>query len=569
MRRVLLGLVLVLVGALAATAAFGHPPRAEAHPLGNFTIHHSTTIEISESGVTVLRVLEMAEIPAFQERDNVDSDRDGEVSDAEYNVWSTAKAAELRDNMTLAIDGREVSLDTAKYLLAFPEGDGGLYLLRFEVTYAGALPASWQDSEPAVTFEDHAYADKIGWREIIIRGGPGVDVVGSSLPTESPTKRLLAFPEDSLSSPRDDREASFSFRPGVGLAPEPAIDPDHERATRGNPDSALDRFSELISEEEMSVGFVVFALGAAMAFGAVHALSPGHGKTIVAAYLVGSRGTLWHAALLGLTVTATHTSSVYVMGFVTLYLSEFIVPEDLYPWMGVISGAIIVAMGLALFAGRLRASGLPGLVASWWRSLTAGRPELALAGEQGSLAVWPRHQHGDVWHDHLPLSAETLDHHHHGELSGGGHDYHQHDEEQHAHSAEPHSHGWGAPHSHLPPGADGEAVTWQRLLGLGIFGGMIPCPSAIVVMLSAIALHRVGFGLVLIVAFSFGLAVVLTGIGFAVVWAQRIPLLQKAMSRAEGSNGLLGLFVRVFPVAAAALVFTVGVALILRAAGDF
>ena len=132
-----------------------------------------------------------------------------------------------------------------------------------------------------------------------------------------------------------------------------------------------------------------------------------------------------------------------------------------------------------------------------------------------------------------------------------------------------HKHGFGPAHAHAIPGADGEPVTWQRLLGLGIFGGMIPCPSAIVVMLSAIALHRVGLGLVLILAFSIGLAVVLTGIGFAVVWAQRIPFFQRAMDRADRSTGLLAVAVRVLPVVAAVLVTAAGVVITSRAAGQF
>ena len=187
-------------------------------------------------------------------------------------------------------------------------------------------------------------------------------------------------------------------------------------------------------------------------------------------------------------------------------------------------------------------------------------PRLAFAGEQGALALWPSHQHGAVWHEHAAIAAESLDHHHHTDFEGA--DYaHEHDDG----GSGTHSHGWGPAHSHDVPGLDGEPVTWQRLLGLGIFGGMIPCPSAIVVMLSAVALHRVGFGLVLIVAFSVGLAAVLTGIGFLVVWAQRVPFLQRAIDRAEHSSGPAAMAVRYLPVVAALLVTGVGVVMGVRA----
>jgi ABC-type nickel/cobalt efflux system permease component RcnA len=167
-----------------------------------------------------------------------------------------------------------------------------------------------------------------------------------------------------------------------------------------------------------------------------------------------------------------------------------------------------------------------------------------LAGERGAVVLAP-----------AQLSIAVPDEY------AGDVDAHQHD--HHAHDDVSHAHGWTS-HTHIPE--DGEAITWRRLIGLGVFGGMIPCPSAIIVMLSAIALHRVGFGLVLIVAFSFGLAAVLTGIGFLVVWAQRVPLLRRAMDRAESSNGALATIVmRGVPIAAAALVFVVGLVMIARA----
>jgi nickel/cobalt transporter (NicO) family protein len=221
-----------------------------------------------------------------------------------------------------------------------------------------------------------------------------------------------------------------------------------------------------------------------------HALQPGHGKTVVAAYLVGARGTARHAAFLGATVTATHTAGVYALGLVTLLLSQYVLPERLYPILGAVSGLLVLGIGLWLFGSRaLRAVG------------------------------WHGHRHGHE-HDH-------------------GH--------EHEHGLV-HSHG-GRVHAHLPPGADGGPVSWKSLLALGVSGGLLPCPEALMVLLITIAAHRVLFGLLLIVAFSLGLAGVLVGFGLALVYARSL------FRRIDLTGGLAG---RLLPVASAAVVVVAG-----------
>jgi len=238
----------------------------------------------------------------------------------------------------------------------------------------------------------------------------------------------------------------------------------------------------------------------AMFWGAVHALSPGHGKSIVAAYLVGSRGTARHAAFLGLTVTVTHTASIFALGIVTLYLSDYILPETLYPWLSVISGLVVVGMGGSILVRRAR-----------------------------RLRATQQHHH----------------HHDHDHAHAHGHD-HDHDH--------PHHHGPGG-HTHEPPAA----ITVRSMLALGISGGILPCPSALVVMLGAIAVHRVAFGLVLVVAFSFGLAATLTGVGMLVVYARRL------VDRVPSSGRL----VQAAPTFSAAVITILGVALTAQALGTF
>ncbi|MDQ5852832.1 MAG: sulfite exporter TauE/SafE family protein, partial [Chloroflexota bacterium] len=280
--------------------------------------------------------------------------------------------------------------------------------------------------------------------------------------------------------------------------------------------------------ERLSPQFIAFALLLALGLGAVHALSPGHGKTVVGAYLVGARGTARHALFLGLTVTMTHTISVFALGLVTLYASQYILPEQLYPWLGILSGAMVVVMGITLFTQRLR----------------------AVRAASGHTHT-PAHGHAHDPHDHTHEGAHPHDHHGHP---------HAHDHTHHHHD---HDHAWGHEHgphthTHVPPGADGSPSTWRSLLALGISGGLIPCPSALLVMLGAISLGRVGFGLLLIVAFSLGLAGVLTGIGLLFVYGGRWL---SRMSR--GRTSVPGL--RLVPIASALVVTTAGLAITARA----
>ncbi len=548
--------------AVAMLAVVGRPSAASAHPLGNFTINHYDRVEVSDSGITVFSVLDMAEIPAFRERQGIDVNGDGAVDDAEAGAYAASKADELRSNLELKVNGAKASLRGTAHELTFPAGQGGLSLLRLTATYEAALPDGWRDNPPKVQFADNNDADRLGWREIVVRAGAGVQLGGSSVASEDVSAELTSYPQDSLSSPLDVRSATFSFEPGTGVAA--PSQPDRQvRAVRGNPDSTLSRFAGLISKRDLSFGAIALALLAAAAFGAVHALSPGHGKTIVGAYLVGSRGTAKHALLLGLTVTATHTSMVYAVGFVTLYLERFILPEDLYPWLSVASGALIVSMGLALFVSRAGSAGLWGVARRFAsrhaQRAPAPRRVVALPFEFAMASA----DAGVVAHRSFG-SSKRVAHQHDGSTHTG--DDHAHNDEHHTHDAHAHSHGFGA-HTHRMPGEDGEPVSWRSLIGLGIFGGLLPCPTAIVVMLSAISLHRVGFGLVLIMAFSAGLAAVLTGIGFALVFARTLPhrfgVVRRVGERANGRMATLA--VRAVPVGSALAVVAAGAVVILRA----
>ncbi|MBI1898170.1 MAG: high frequency lysogenization protein HflD [Acidobacteria bacterium] len=237
-----------------------------------------------------------------------------------------------------------------------------------------------------------------------------------------------------------------------------------------------ERLSSILRQQEITASMLLLALAIAFGLGAVHALSPGHGKTLVAAYLVGTRGTLRHAIVLGGVVTFTHTISVFLLGLATLFLTQYVVPERIFPVLGVISGLMIVGVGGWLLVKR-------------WQAARAGR-------------VHHHHHHGHPHHDH---PHETHDHPH-----------------EHSHVAE-HDDGH---HRHIPEGD----VSMGALLTLGASGGLVPCPSALVLLLSSIALGHVALGLILLVSFSAGLALVLIAIGAAVLYAKRLAPARKAAS---------------------------------------
>jgi ABC-type nickel/cobalt efflux system permease component RcnA len=497
-RRLLATLLLSLYLILA------WPLHSWAHPLGNFTVNRYSRVELGAQQATLLYIIDMAEIPTQQEIAIVDSNHDGQMSEAEKSSYLADLTKTLQANLHLLIDNKQVPWQVVDQQLEFPTGQANLPTLRLTAHFAADLPvatAAWQ-----AEFLDDNYEGRLGWQEVIVRALPGTNLLASDAPATDVTHELRNYPQDLLQTPKQVNAAKFRFAP-QGIVDTAAAPPQANGATTVASNAAAigkptDRFAELITIPTLGPMAILLALLAAFGWGAAHAFTPGHGKTIVAAYLVGSRGTARHALFLGLTTTITHTAGVFGLGLITLFASHYILPEKLFPWLGVISGLLVVVIGVSLVWGRLR-----------------------------GLLGWGGHAH----HHH--------DHHEHDHAHDHTHDH----DHAHAHDHE-HDHAHGLGHSHAPPGADGAPVTWRSLLALGISGGLLPCPSALVLMLGAIALERVAFGLLLILVFSIGLASVLTGIGIVLVhagkWFERIP---------EG-NRLL----RVVPVASAAFITLVG-----------
>jgi nickel/cobalt exporter len=472
MRRLLVLLAIALALVVPATAA--------AHPLGNFTVNQFTRIQPSGDRIYLLYVLDLAEIPTFQARTEVEAK--GEAG------YASGLAEQLRRGLSLEVAGRPLEIRELDHVLAFPEGIGGLETTRLEIVFeAGPLP---EGDALALSYRDSNYASRIGWKEVVI----GTE--------ESVSKELRTYPKDLLQSPLDVRAVSATIAPGETAPPPQLSGREVEAPGRGGSDGG---FAALIEKDKLSAGVILVSLFVAMFWGAAHALSPGHGKAIVAAYLVGTRGTPRHALYLGLITTVTHTVGVFALGLITLALSEFVVPETLYPWMNLIAAVLVVAVGIAVL--RLR-------VLDWVRSKR-------------------RRDHGHG-HSHEHEHDHHHDHHH-------DHDHHDHD----------HGHGHGHDHHHhREPG-----MGWRGLLGVGISAGLLPCPTALVVLLAAISLHRVGYGLVLIVAFSIGLAATITGIGLLAVSARRV------FRRAS----FQGPVVRLLPAASALLIIGFGIAMTVRA----
>jgi ABC-type nickel/cobalt efflux system permease component RcnA len=447
MRRLAI-IAALLVGLSAAPAAF-------AHPLGNFTTNRYSELDISGNRVYLVYVVDLAEIPSFQLQ--------GRVAEL---------GAAIPGRLTLTADGRRLPFRPLSRKVTFPKGAGGLKTTRLEAVLAARLP---DRDTVRLAYRDSNFPGRIGWKEVVVRARDGARLLSSTAPARSISGGLRTYPTGLLDSPLDVSGAAVQVTPGETAGTPRALDSRGEVGAPARVDSQSESgFAKLITEDDLSVGVVLIAIAIALFWGAAHALTPGHGKAIGAAYLVGTRGKARHAFLLGGIVTVTHTIGVFALGLVTLALSEFLVPEQLYPWLNLVSALLVVGVGVAVLRSRYRHA--------------------------------RAHHHG---------------HHHH----------HQHNHER------------------------DERDGLRGLLAVGVSGGILPCPTALVVLLAAISLQRVSYGLLLILAFSLGLASVVTAIGLVAVSAKR------AFARMR----LDGRLVRALPAVSALVVLALGVAMTARA----
>ncbi len=425
-------LALCLVPALATAHAQYKP----------FTLNRYAIIAFEPPGIHITYNITVGDLPAQQLRKRFDKNSDGNVDRAEFDHMVRWVQAQIRGGLSITLDGKsqevlpvepDVDLVTNKVEMFAP------IWFRFQIKIKCPV------GKHHLKYHDLAEFAKMGQTELFIRRTPLVHLIRAVRPQ------------------KDRGVVERMFWKG-GTTPGQVI-LDFEVLKHPQKTQTKDRVASQTKEDESSglklalttknLGFngIIIALMLAMGLGALHALSPGHGKTLVAAYLVGSHGTIRHAMVLGLIVTLTHVMSVLLLGLVALWASESIVPEKLMPWTALGAGLLVMVMGAWMLRQRLR-------------------------------------QDHDHSHDHT---------------HGHSHD-HTHD---HSHA---HSHGHSHTHS--------TEVRWTELLALGISGGLVPCPSATVVLLLAIYVGKIGLGLAMIGSFSLGLAATLVVVGILVVKAR-------------------------------------------------
>jgi ABC-type nickel/cobalt efflux system permease component RcnA len=462
---------------------------ASAHPLGNFTVNTADRVTVVGTGVDVLHVVDLAEIPTVQLK--------GRVAAAgglpSYAAMECARVAPL---LEVTVDGHPAPLSVQSTLGAVRPGAAGLTTTRLECRLTSqSRPGS------SIVFADGAMTDRVGWKEVTLSTRCG-SLRRSDVPAASPSRLLTAYPADLLTSPLDVRRANASVVPGPCTTGAAATDDIVAKALPRGVGGITSFFTDFLGRRHLTIGFAILSVLASITFGVVHALAPGHGKTVMAAYLVGQRGTRRQALQLGSVVTFTHTASVLALGAL-LTLGTLAAPERVVPATEILSGLLLAGLGIYLLT-------------------------LAVRRIRATTRASDPHAH-----DH--------DHHH----------PHDHD---HPHEHE-HAHGIGPAHSHAVPEGP---LGWRTLAGMGVAGGLVPSPSALVVLLGATALGRAWFGVVLVICYGVGMAVTLTAAGLLLLRAQAV------LGRRGWSLGHGHTLARLLPVLTAGVVVLVGIGLVTR-----
>ena len=503
-RAVLVAGFMALVVLPVATAA-----PASAHPLGNFTVNHYDGLRVERSGVVDDAVVDWAEIPTAQLAPGVDADGDGTTTTAERAGHAAARCAELAEARQVAVDGAAAPFRVERSTFEYRRGTAGLRTARLDCR----LVADAELAEGGtVVFRNGFEADRIGWREITAMAD-GVRLDRSPVPAKSISDELRRYPEDLLSAPLDVREATLLVLPGAGTSTtRPGTT---TMADSGLAERTVGRltatFNDLVGRKHLTLGVGLLAVALSLLLGATHALLPGHGKTVMAAYLAGRHGTARDAVVVGATVTLTHTAGVLVLGL-ALTLSASLAGDTVLNWLGVASGMLVAAVGAGLLTGAVRGRHAHG---------------------PGHTA---HHSHGGRGHSHGPAP----------EQHGHGHD---HGDDGHGH----HRRSMRRP-------------TRRGLVGMGIAGGLVPSPSALVVLLAAVALGRTAFGVLLVLSYGLGMAGTLTVAGLLLVRVR-----DRLERRPEGARRPLAWvtarWAGAVPFTTASLVIVVGLSLAVRSFG--
>ncbi len=525
-RRAAAGLLGTVAGAALASIALA--PAASAHPLGNFTHNTYVGFTISPDHIKVDHVLDLAEIPTFQERSAMDANGDGTVVPAESQAWADARCASAAGQINARTSQGPVAWSIGTSTITFPTGQASLPTTRLECSYDSAI-ADASSFDATVAIEE----GRAGWHEVTARGN-GVRL-SADVPSVSSSARLTAYPADV--SPADLATVHATWNgalnadavaPVVESSPAEATEQSSTVATSIAPfglDGPTQDFSNLISKQDLTFGFGLLALVIAIGLGGLHALAPGHGKTLMAASLVGTNGRRRDAVVLGASVTTAHTAGVVALALV-LSVSSAFAAESTYPWLGMLSAALAIGVGVSLFRQARRGGGL-------------GHHHGPGAGHSHG-----GHSHGDHSHD---------DHSH-------GHD--------HAHD-HPHPHPYSDAPGSLAVATAVDATTQsapvrpatRRVIALGLAGGMVPSPSAVVILLAGFALGRAWFALLLVVAYGVGMALTLCFTGLLLVHAGNLS--ERMAAGTAVPKPIAGVLARL-PMIAATVVVVAGIWLGIR-----
>ncbi len=513
---------LLVAGLLALLGTAVGAPAATAHPLGNFSINTYNGLRVEPESVSVRMIVDSAEIPTVQQFPEVNEQ--GGVSDTQAEDFAAEQCDRLAPGAELSIGGVPQQLRVESSEIAFVPGAGGLQTMRLtcELRTAEPVDTVGQDLE----YVDENSLDRTGWRELTAVGD-GVGLSGNEVAGSSVSDELTDYPQDLLSSPLDQREVSLEVVAGSGdVEGDSAAEKPAEAVEGAGRLTAA--FTDLVASRDLGLGFALVAFSISIVLGGLHAFAPGHGKTLMAAYMLGQRKSLRQVAIIGLTVTLTHTTGVLVLG-VVLSAVAITAPALIYSWLGLAAGLLLVVVGVNLLRQALRQPASPG----------PRSQELAPAGAPHGHADGAGHAHGDG-HD------QADEHAHHEPASGVTH-----------------SHGPGGTHTHAVPST---ATGARGLVAVGLIGGMVPSPSALVVLLAGIALGRAWFGVLLVLGYGIGMALALTGTGLALAYARDRLERWSTRKRATGRWGWVLRATRALPALTAGLVIVVGVGLAIRAA---
>ncbi|HJX08586.1 MAG TPA: sulfite exporter TauE/SafE family protein [Actinomycetota bacterium] len=341
---------LALVVGVSSAVLLTGTGAAQAHPLGNFTVNLYDGLTVRTGGIDVDYVVDMAEIPAFEEKQSIDANGDGTLDQPETVAYVDNTCERLADGVTVAVADAPVPIRPAGTgTITFPPGAGGLSTLRLECPMHGRVTV--HEGQP-VTYRDGNFPGRIGWHEITVVGDR-LAVLDSDAPAASASTRLTSYPANLLQSPLDQRTASFRVGGATDVAAAPVTDT-IAPITRDFGDRLTGAFAGLVTTGGSTPLLWVLALATAFAIGGIHALGPGHGKTLMAAYLVGSDARPRQVVAVGAAVSVMHTASVVVLGLAVLLAGQAFTPEVAYRWTTIASGAVVAGLGLYLAVTRVR-----------------------------------------------------------------------------------------------------------------------------------------------------------------------------------------------------------------------